>query len=822
MSGYALVVFPIPLDKSFCYRVPEELEGKVRRGVRVIAPFGRRHEEGYVVETPDEPNYPEEELKQIIDCLDEKPFFSEEMLMLTRWMADRYLSSWGEALRCAAPYGTRAMINRYVMPKRDADLSPESLESLRKSAPRQHAILEQVISKGRISVSSLRRSLGSGGFYAALSALERKGLVLISHSVRPAREKRVRYVLLDVPRETAADQVESLVKRAPKAAQALHTLLDEGEMPLHDLMELSGTGRSSIELLERRGIVRIEYLEELRSPEEIWEDESHADGFELTEDQRRALERIAQTICADRHQVFLLHGVTGSGKTEVYMRAIEMALKRSKGVIVLVPEISLTPQTVARFTSRFGSRVAVLHSRLSPGERYDQWRLIREGEADIVVGPRSAVFAPIGSLGLIVIDEEHETSYKQSEPAPRYHAREVAIKRAQIAGCPVVMGTATPSLESYYMASTGRYVLLRMPKRVMDIDLPPIEVVDMRQELVGRKNRSIFSFRLRHRMAEALRKGHQVMLFLNRRGFSTYVFCRECGYVERCENCSVALTYHRTRNLMLCHHCGLERPVPKGCPRCKSPYIRHFGIGTQQVEAEVRKFFPKARVARMDSDAVSSKGAHSKILNAFRKGEVDVLVGTQMIAKGLDFPNVTLVGVVNADVALNFPDFRASERTFNLLTQVAGRSGRSKKGGTVIVQTYAPEHYSILAARNHDYESFYREEIAAREAVMYPPFTAAASVLVKGPDEEGVIQAAHGLADMMNDLKGKGFDEVDVIGPAPAPISRIRGKYRWHLLVKSPEREKLTAFLREAISRITPKLTGGMDVIVDVDPISLL
>jgi len=822
MARYALVVFPIPLDRSFCYLVPEELRDKVRRGVRVIAPFGRRHEEGYVVETPDRPNYPERELKQILDCLDEEPFFSEEMLLLTRWIADRYLSSWGEALRCAAPYGTRAVINRYVILNPDAEISEKILESLHQRAPRQHAILERVIAKGRISVSSLRRALGSRGFYAALSALERKGFVLIVQSVRPARERRIRYVMLDMPIEAVSDAADSLERRAPKAVSALRTLLDEGGMPLRDLMEISGAARSSIELLERKGLIRIEEVEEFRTPEEGWCDKSYVERFDLTEDQRKALKEISEAIRSEKHHVFLLHGVTGSGKTEVYMRAIELTLEIGKGAIVLVPEISLTPQTVARFTARFGERVAVLHSRLSPGERYDQWRLIRDGKADIVVGPRSAVFAPVRSLGLIVIDEEHETSYKQSEPAPRYHARDVAIKRAQIVSCPVVMGTATPSLESYYMASTGRYTLIEMPRRVMDISLPPIEIVDMRYELVGRRNRSIFSFRLRRRMAEELKKGHQVMLFLNRRGFSTYVFCRECGYVERCENCSVALTYHRDRNLMICHHCGLERPVPRGCPRCKSMYIRHFGIGTQQVEAEVRKFFPKARVARMDSDAVSSKGSHARILDAFRKGEIDVLVGTQMIAKGLDFPNVTLVGVINADLALNLPDFRAGERAFNLLTQVAGRSGRSEKGGMVIIQTYNPEHYSIIAAKSHDYKSFYAEEIAAREAVMYPPFTAAASVLIRGSDEEIVVQVAHRLAEMMRELRDKEFGGIDIIGPAPAPLMRIRGRYRWHLLVKSIERERMTLFLREIMSRVSSKMIAGTDLIVDVDPISLL
>lgn len=822
MSRYALVVFPIPADKPYCYRVPPALAGKVRRGSRVIAPFGGRYLEGYVIEELGEPNFPEEELKEIYDCLDEEPFFSDEMLELTRWMADRYISSWGEALRCADPYGVRAMIRRIASINEEAGVDLETVERLRKRASRQAAILEAVLSKGKASVAALRRKLGGAGFYSALSALERKGFVTISQAVRRSGPKRVSYVALAVSPEEAERHLGELEKQAPKAARALEMLIEEGSIPLSELLSRCDASRSSISTLQKRGLVKLERVEEMREPEERWE-EKYPRNLELTDEQRAAFEAIAGAIRAGRHEVFLIHGVTGSGKTEVYMRAIEEVLSRGKGAIVLVPEISLTPQTAARFASRFGDQVAILHSRLSPGERFDQWRAIREGRARIVVGPRSAIFAPVEGLGLIVVDEEHETSYKQVDPPPRYHARDVAIKRGEIAGCPVVLGTATPSLESYYMAQTGRYRLLKLTKRVHDIALPPVEIVDMREELTVKRNRSIFSYRLKRRMQEALSAGHQVMLFLNRRGYSTYVFCRECGYVERCENCSVSLTYHRDRDVMICHHCGLEKPPPKWCPKCKSPYIRHFGIGTQQVEREVRKLFPKARVARMDTDAVAAKGAHSRILNAFRRGEIDVLVGTQMIAKGLDFPNVTLVGVVNADLALNMPDFRAGERAFNLLTQVAGRSGRSCKGGRVVVQTYSPEHYAILSAKDHDYEAFYRREIEVRKAVMYPPFTAVASILLRSPDEEAVKVSAYNLSDLMSELCAKEFPSVQIRGPAPAPLSKIRGKYRWHLLVKCVDRETLTRFLRRVLERVTPRIvSSGVDLVVDVDPISVL
>jgi primosomal protein N' (replication factor Y) len=519
----------------------------------------------------------------------------------------------------------------------------------------------------------------------------------------------------------------------------------------------------------------------------------------------------------------LLHGVTGSGKTEVYMQAMAEVLKHGKRAIVLVPEIALTPQTVMRFAARFGRRITVLHSQLSPGERYDQWRRVKSGEVDIVVGPRSAIFAPVENLGLIVIDEEHETTYKQDEPPPRYHAREVAIKRAELANCVVILGSATPSLESYYKATQGEYRLLNLRNRVDNIAMPPVEIIDMRVELKQKNNRSIFSERLRAAIEERLALGQQVILFLNRRGFSTYVFCRECGHVERCEQCSISLTYHFDTKLMVCHHCNRERPTPKECPDCFSPYIRYLGIGTQKVEMEIQKAFPTARVARMDTDTTTRKGAHKNILDAFKNGDFDILVGTQMIAKGLDFPNITLVGVINADIALNLPDFRSGERAFNLLTQVAGRSGRSMLGGNVIIQTYNPDHYSIQAAQEHDYQRFYQEEIALRASLLYPPFSHAASILLRGEDESLVIQAANLLNEQMETLKESQFKEVQIRGPAPAPFAKIKNKYRWHFLLRCADVKQLQEFIKQSIQSAPPSVTrGNVDVLVNIDPMSVL
>jgi primosomal protein N' (replication factor Y) len=487
-------------------------------------------------------------------------------------------------------------------------------------------------------------------------------------------------------------------------------------------------------------------------------------------------------------------------------------------VIVLVPEISLTPQTVSRFVGRFGARVAVLHSNLSDGERYDQWQQIKGGAADIVVGPRSAIFAPFPNLGLIVIDEEHETSYKQDTTQPFYHARDVAVRRSELADCPLILGSATPSLESFYFAQQEEYTLLRLPSRVSNLEMPPVEIVDMREEL-KRGNRTIFSTVLRATIEERLSKGEQIILFLNRRGYSTHVFCRTCGYAERCDNCSISLTFHFHTKRMGCRHCGYERPTPQVCPECGSMYIRYFGLGTEQVEQEVVKAFPKARVRRMDADSTTRKDAHQQILDVFKSGDIDILVGTQMIAKGLDFPNVTLVGVISADTALNLPDFRAGERAFNLLTQVAGRSGRSEAGGNVIIQTYMPEHYSIQAAQGHDYLRFYHEEIGYREALLYPPLSHAATILVRGEVEEEVIQTANHLLDQLETFKGNRFPTVEIRGPVPAPLAKIRNKFRWHFLLRSEDVEELRELIRCAVAATSP---ANIDLIVDIDPISVL
>ncbi len=536
--------------------------------------------------------------------------------------------------------------------------------------------------------------------------------------------------------------------------------------------------------------------------------------FVLTAQQQKAVEAILQAITRRRHEVFLLHGVTGSGKTEVYLQVIQEVLAQGKTSIVLVPEISLTPQAIERFKGRFGeTTVAVLHSGLLESQRLKEWHRIRSGEAQVVVGARSAIFAPVKSLGLVAIDEEHETSYKQQD-APRYHAREVALHRAEQANAPLILGSATPSLESFYLASRRQYHLLELRERIERVPLPEVKVVDMRQE-VGRGPRGrIFSRALEEAIAETLNHRQQAILFLNRRGFSTFIQCRKCGQVLRCKACQVTLTYHMASRKLICHYCRACVDVPEVCPNCQSEYVRFQGIGTERVESELARIFPQATIARMDTDATRTRGSHAKILEDFREHKIDFLVGTQMVAKGLDFPRVTLVGVISADTALNLPDFRSAERTFQLLTQVAGRAGRGNLPGRVIVQTYAPYHEAIQAARLHDYQAFYRKEIEVRRQLRLPPFTRLVQLIIRSPKEGKAFEYAQQIADgCRKDLPS----EVETLGPSPAVIHRLRRQYRWQVLLKAPTLDSLQDPLGTLVREHHPP--RGCALAIDVDPL---
>lgn len=638
------------------------------------------------------------------------------------------------------------------------------------------------------------------------------------------RVKTESLVKLAIPEEEAEALITDMAKKAPRQAGALRVVLEKGPvMRRHNLNNAAGSTPGAVRALIQKGILEEIKKEILRSPLKGISKTGKQVPV-LTQEQDRAVTAIIGSLENTSPKPFLLHGVTASGKTEVYMRVIEAVLARGKSAIVLVPEISLTPQITRDFWERFGQDVAVLHSRLSPGERYDEWRRAERGDARIVVGARSAVFAPVKDLGLIVVDEEHENSYKQEE-SPRYHARDVACERARLSKAVCILGSATPSVESYYRAMQGDYCLIELPHRIEMRELPTVEVVDMRVELED-GNKSMFSRSLAQGISQRLECGEQVILFLNRRGYSTFVLCRECGHSMRCPECDVALTYHVAGSNIRCHYCDYEEPVPSVCPNCGGRYIKYFGAGTQKIEGEVRRVFPHARTVRMDTDTTRRKGAHEEIVGRFKKGEYDILVGTQMVAKGLDFPNVTLVGVISADTCLNLPDYGAGERTFQLLTQVAGRAGRGEKEGHVVVQTYSPDHYAIQLGRTHDYTGFYNEEIACRNEGGYPPFSRLILVVVSGKSLKPLEKYAIVLARTLQaKIRGAGqLQSIRVLGPAPCALAKVRGMYRWQILLKTDPKMKPCDYnkLMEEMLRGCPPPSYDIMVQIDVDPESML
>ncbi len=581
-----------------------------------------------------------------------------------------------------------------------------------------------------------------------------------------------------------------------------------------DLIALSGTTKAILKGLEKKGYLSIEDQETYRNPFNI-DTIKRTDKLIPNELQQKAIDTIEKSMRNKCSDIYLLYGITGSGKTEVYMQVIEAVIAEGKQAIVLIPEISLTPQTVNRFVGRFGEIVGVLHSKLSQGEKYDQWRKAKEGKISIMVGPRSAIFAPFENLGVIVLDEEHELTYK-SEMPPKYHAREVAIMRGNMAKCPVVLGSATPLVESYYKAMEGKYKLLELKNKAITTSSLEVDIIDMRTELV-QGNKSMLSTALKKTMEEALSRHEQIILFLNRRGHSSFVSCRKCGYVVKCPSCDIPYTYHLTHERLICHYCGKSIKKVTTCPNCQSKYIKEFGIGTQKVENFIKSEFPGANVLRMDFDTTSLKNGHEKILNQFESGQADILIGTQMVAKGHHFENVTVVGVIAADLSLYVNDFRACERTFQLITQVTGRTGRGEKKGKAMIQTYSPEHYSIICAKEQDYEKFYANEIIFRQMMNYPPFSNIATVLMSSEDEGALVKGAHQLKEIL--LKLIGHNKIMVLGPSPANISKLKNAYRWRMIIKCEEYKLLNQLIQELNEKIALEHTlDFMSVQLDINP----
>jgi primosomal protein N' (replication factor Y) len=614
-----------------------------------------------------------------------------------------------------------------------------------------------------------------------------------------------------------ADRVHEL--ELPKKQAQVMKVLAEAERPLMatELAHVAKCTAGPIRALRQKGLIvaRHERVHGAGPAEPTVEPEAY---LVLNREQKAALGAIVDALNARRHRTILIHGVTGSGKTEVYIQAIREVVAFGRQAIVLVPEISLTPQTVERFRSRF-PQVAVLHSHLSDADRHRQWQRIADGQVQVVVGARSAVFAPAPDLGLIIVDEEHETSFKQ-ETSPRYHARDVASARAEMEGIPLVLGSATPSLESWHRAQSGEYELVRMPRRVLGRPLPAVGTLDLRGDAQSRGSRACIGRQLHVAIREALADGGQVILLLNRRGFSTHIQCPACGEALRCPHCEIALVHHRTEEIALCHYCDYQVPAPTECPQCHFTGIRYGGLGTQRLEAEMTRRFPDVRCLRMDTDTMQGRGAHERALAAFRAGVVHVLLGTQMIAKGLDFPNVTLVGVINADTALHLPDFRAAERTFQLVTQVAGRTGRGEKGGRVLVQTFNPEHPAIQAAVRHDYVAFARHEVPMRKALSYPPFSRMIRLVIRGPGERQAAQFAAQMAERLTAGLDRHEAHARVLGPAPCPFGKLRGKYRFQIQLQGPDGDKLRISVRDATAEL--KRPEDVQWIVDVDPLDML
>ncbi len=811
------------LDRPFTYAVPERLARRVETGSVVVVPLGKTMQVGYVLGYCEPPDLAR--IRCIDAVVDEPPVFDERTVRLCEWMARRYLSSLSQALRLVVPPGRSRRVTELVALSTGAE---EALRAISPRALRQREVVE-ALREGELSLPTLRSRLGGRSPTATLRSLEERGVVEKRYVIPPPRASRakVRVAALEEEGREAlrAGCGEGRTPARRRLLEALHA--HGGAMSVPDLLRASGASSSALRGAAEAGLLRIREEERLRDPfaGRIF---LPSPPHRLNPEQRKALEAVNAAVDAGRSEVFLLHGITGSGKTEVYLYAIEHALKRGRTALVLVPEIALTPQMVQRFKGRLGEKVAVLHSRLGLGERYDQWRGIRQGRYKVVIGARSALFAPLADLGLIVIDEEHETTYKENS-APRYHARDVGMEKARLSGASLVLGSATPQLESRYAAARGDYSYQALTGRVDDRPLPEVEVEDMR----GSDDpgpRSILSPRLVNALGKVYRSDEQAILFLNRRGFARYMQCHACGHILQCRNCSVSLCYHAAAEQLLCHHCGWALLPPFSCPECRNPVHRYAGTGTERVEQELRRLLPPLRCIRMDADTTRGKDAHWDMLEEFKSGRAQVLVGTQMIAKGLDIPNVTLVGVIDADTSLGLPDFRAGERTFQLLTQVSGRAGRGSRPGKVIVQTYNPEHYAIRAAVRGDASAFYRQETSYRREALYPPFCRLVNLVVTASAQDHAQAAARELGELLRSGLHPGQGEI--LGPAPAPLSRLKGRYRHHLLIKSAAPHKaadglegpLRAFesFRASYCRRESLALNDVSLAVDVDPVTLL
>lgn len=800
---YCDVSLPVPLDRAFTYLLPETLRHRVKPGCRISVPFGPRKLIGIVLRVHQEP--PGVAVREALRLLDTEPVLDEELIALGRWIAGYYCAPLGDVLRSMTPLSGEIRRTRvYALTDAGRDLARQLL--LGASSDEPTVMLLRLLESRPLSAAYLVKKVP--GADRALKSLQKKGLVALEDGQADRDPLRAPAARLQV--EFAGRPAGVKLNKAERELVS-YLELHPGIHNLQALEEQVKGASQAARALARRNLLQLRPQALTITPDRL------RPPHVLNAHQDAAYCRIRAALEARRFQTFLLHGVTGSGKTEVYLKSIEAALELGRSALLLVPEIALTPAVAGQFYQRFGDRVAILHSAFTDAERAEQWRRIQCGAAGVVVATRSGVFAPVRSLGLILVDEEHDGSYKQEEN-PRYHGRDVAVVRALNANACVVLGSATPSLESRYNVERGKYELLELPERIEKRPMPSVELIDMRVEFLETGKQALFSRRLAEAVKQKLEQGEQTMLLLNRRGFSSFVSCRSCGDRLQCVNCSVTLTYHRRDRRMLCHYCNYAEKVPSVCPKCQSEHIYFLGTGSEKVEDELHREFPGARIARMDRDTVTGKRHYETVLSGFREGNYDILVGTQMIAKGHDIPNVTLVGVVNGDIGLGMPDFRAAERTFQLLTQVAGRAGRGHLPGNVLIQTINPDHYAIRLAAAQDYKTFYEKELQFRRLMRYPPFSALANVVVRSEKQEEAMRMSAELHNLLDPAP----EGLKIMGPAEAPVPRLKSEYRYQILLKAASRKALNTTLQNLRSYAFDNKWSATALVIDVDPMSLL
>jgi primosomal protein N' (replication factor Y) (superfamily II helicase) len=817
---YAEIALPLPLRQTFTYSLPLALQDNVKTGARLLVPFGKRQLTGYVValheHLSEELEIEVESIKDALELVDDVPLVTEEILKLTQWTADYYSASWGEILKASLPAGVNSTSEQIV--SITADGRDELLKiSAAKLLSTKAQILKLLADNAEISMRELCKKFGTSTAQRAVRELVKLNWAstfnrTLTTKVKPKRRKAVRLL----PPEFHSANGKPLTEAQHRIIETL--IQESGEIAFAELLDKADASASALQTLEKRGLLQIFVREVFRDP---LKDARLPDSQNLilTGEQQQVFEEIKNALDEKIYKAFLLHGVTGSGKTEIYIRAMKATLEKNKTALMLVPEIALTPVFSRRLRVVFGEEVAILHSSLSTGERFDEWRRIRSGAARIVIGTRSAVFAPLENIGLIIIDEEHDASYRQHE-SPFYHARDAAVVRAHLADAVIVLGSATPALETFHNAHKGKYTYLNLPNRIGNRPLAKAELVDMRDVFKAEGKDAVFSPELLAAIEETHSKNEQSIILLNRRGYSSFVLCRSCGESIRCQNCDITLTFHKREQSLICHYCSFKTRAPRKCPQCDSKFIFFIGEGTEQLEDILRRKFSALKIARIDRDTTARRKSFEETLMEFSEGKIDMLVGTQMLAKGHDFPNVTLVGVVSVDAGLALPDFRSAERTFQLLTQVAGRAGRGALQGRVIIQTYYPEHYALRHACAQNYDSFYAEEIRFRKNLNYPPFVALACVTIHHENYNYAFDNAQILQECLNEANTE--RKARVLGVAPAPLARLKGRHRLQILIKAVNRKKLRELLDFALVEAQDRACDLRIVNVEIDPVNLL